>query len=141
MSELKDYLESKLDEFNRKHNVQAKLNRYDGEIKKQWKRDYEKTSYLWQEIKSISDVQEYINRYVFMVEREEKLKTTDLCTYDTDLALYRAVYAIRKMVRCFDMAGFDFYLLDKDAVDSLFALIYGSVEKMENVIRRRAMWD
>ena len=76
-----------------------------------------------------------------MVEREEKLKTTDLCTYDTDLALYRAVYAIRKMVRCFDMAGFDFYLLDKDAVDSLFALIYGSLEKMENVIRRRAMWD
>lgn len=141
MSEMKDYLESKLNEFKCKHDIQAKLNRYDGEIKKQWKCDCERTRELWQEVNSVADVQDYIGRYVFLVEQEEQLKTTDLYTYDVDLALYRAVYAIQKMVRCFDMAGFDFGLLDKAAIDDLFASIYGAFAKMENVIVRRTMWN
>lgn len=141
MSEMKDYLESKLNEFNREHNVQAKLNRYDGYEQKQWKRDREKTRDLWAKVNSITDVKEYIDRYVFMVEREERLRTNDLYTYDVDLALYRAVYAIQKMVHSFDMEGFDWNNLEKEAIDDLFSELYVSVEKMRNIITRRTSWD
>ena len=140
MSEMKDYLESKLNEFNSKHNVHAKLNRYDGDEKKRWKRDYERTRNLWQEVNSVADVKDYIDRYVFLVEQEE-LKTTDLYTYDVDLALYRAVYALQKMVHCFDMVGFNWNHLGKETIDDLFSEMYNSVEKMKNIITRRTSWN
>lgn len=141
MSKMKDYLDSKLNEFKREHNVHAKLNRYDGDEKRRWKRDYERTRDLWKEINSVADVKEYIERYVVMVEREEQLRTNDLYTYDIDLALYRAVYAIQKMVHSFDMEGFDWNNLEKEAIDALFSELYNSVEKMKNTITRRASWD
>jgi len=138
---MKDYLQSKLNEFKSEHDPYAKLNRYDGDEKRRWKRDYKRTSDLWKEVNSVADVKEYIDRYVFMVEREERLRTTDLYTYDIDLALYHAVYAIQKMVHSFDMEGFDWNNLEKEAIDDLFSELYNSVEKMKNTITRRASWN
>lgn len=141
MSKMKDYLESKLNEFKREHNVESKLNRYDGYEQKQWKRDREKIRELWPKVNSVADVKEYIDSYVFMVEREERLRTNDLYTYDIDLALYRAIYAIQKMVHSFDMEGFDWNNLEKEAIDDLFSELYASVDKMRNIITRRTSWD
>ena len=141
MSEMKHYLASKLEEFNRKHNARAKLDRYDGDLKRQWKRDEQRMSNIWREVDSIADVQNYIDRFVWLAEQEDKVKTTDLCTYTADVALYCAVYAIQKAISCFDMERFDFSLLDKEAIDAMFGLLYSAVKKKENAVLRRTMWD
>ena len=139
---MKQYINDKLDNFNREHCVQSKLDSYDGDYKRQWKKDYKEIeNSLWSKIMSVSDVLDYVDRYVASVEREEKLNVTYLDIYDTDLALYRATYAIRKMAQCYDNPNCDFDTFGKDEIDNLFIKLERSYSKMKQELFRRSMND
>lgn len=88
---------------------------------------------------SINDVFDYVDRYVASVEREEKLNVTYLDIYDTDLALYRAMYAIRKMAQCYDNPNCDFNTFGKDEIDSLFNKLEKTYNRMKQELLRRTM--
>lgn len=138
---MKDYIRFKLNDFEKEHAVLNTSNIYDGDIKRQWKNDSEEIHGSWKDINSISDVYSYIDSYVYSVEREGNLKTLCLDTYDTDLALYRAIYAIEKAVCCFDNKDLDFNTLDKESIDILFTKLNNAYKKMQDIIMRRTMYD
>lgn len=139
---MKQYINNKLDEFNNEHCVQSKLSSYDGDYQRQWKKDYKDIHQnLWSKIMSVNDVFDYVDRYVGSVEREEKLNVTYLDIYDTDLALYRATYAIRKMAQCYDNPNCDFDTFGKDEIDNLFIKLEKTYERMKQELLRRSMND
>lgn len=137
---MKNYINGKLEEFNRKCCIHNKLNSYDGDYKKRWKRDYNdiKNS-LWREIMSATDICEYVDRYIYSVEREISSNNTYLDIYDIDLALYRAVYAIQKMACCYDNNNCDFSSFDKSQIDALFEKLNIAYDKIKNEIFRRSI--
>ena len=138
---MRDYIQYKLDLFNRAHCIKNKLDSYEGDYKKQWKKDYNQTSNLRAEIKSVSDVHSYIDSYVCSVEREQKLNVRYLDIYDTDVALYRATYAISKMACCYDNNNFDFHTLGKKEIDEMFSVLEKTHSKMKDELMRRSMYD
>ena len=139
MSDVVKYIKSKLNEFCKEHDVPGKLNRYDGDIQKQWKYDREKTKMLWKEIMTESDVHIYVDNFVYSVEREVSLNTSCLETYDTDLALYRAVYAIGKMAQCYNNNNCQFDMIDISTIDFMFEKLEKAHRKMKDELMRRSM--
>ena len=139
---MKNYINNKLDEFNREHCVESKLNNYEGYFKKQWKKDREEISRsLWGEVRSVSDVINYVNLYVDSVEREVNLNVKYLDIYDIDLALYRAVYAMNKMAYCYDNPNCNFITVEKNEIDALFSMLKTAHIEMKNELARRSMLD
>lgn len=139
---MKQYINNKLDEFNKEHCVQSKLSSYDGDYQRQWKKDYKDIHQnLWSKITSVNDVLDYVDRYVGSVEREEKLNVTYLDIYDADLALYRATYAIRKLAQCYDNPNCDFNTFGKDEIDNLFIKLEKTYNRTKQELLRRTMND
>lgn len=141
MSGAHNYLEIKLDKFNKEHDVLGKLSRYDGDLKKRWKQDYNNRESVWRNVNSVDDLHSYIDRYTCAVEREKANKSLSLDTYEVDLALYHAIYAIQKAIHCFDMNAFDFNSLSYDDIDDLFWKITKSVNEMKDILICRTMWN
>lgn len=142
MEDLQQYMQNKLNEFNKNYNAQYQLNSYmDGYIKKQWKLDEKRMHGQWLSVRSISDVQGYITGFLGTIKQYENIRGVHTDAYDMDLALYKAVNAIQKMVQCYDMEDFDFYTFDKRDIDGLFKELYDGVEKMKKVNMHRAMQD
>ena len=139
MNDVSKYIKNKLNEFCKEHDVPGKLNRYDGDLKKQWKNDREKTKMLWQEILTEADVHTYVDNFVYSVEREVSLNTPFLETYYTDLALYRAVYAIEKMAQCYNNNNCQFDMIDINTIDSMFEKLEKAHRKMKDELMRRTM--
>ena len=90
---------------------------------------------------SVTDVLDYVDRYIGSVEREEKMNATYLDIYDTDLALYCATYAISKMAQCYDNPNCDFDTFGKDEIDDLFTKLEKTYERMKQELLRRSMND
>lgn len=142
MSEMRDYLKNKLDEFNKNYNVEYKLNTcWDKDMKRQWKRDSEEIRSQWQNINSVTDVQKYVSWFASTVTRYENIGGVYTDAYDMDLSLYRAIYAIQKMAQCYDNKNLDFHTFDKDKIDRLFNELYISLKEMKEINLRRAMQD
>lgn len=142
MEDLQRYLKSKLDAFNKTYNVQQYLNSYtDKDLKRQWKYDCNRVKGRWQDIKSISDVEECIVGFATTVERYQNIKGIFSDAYDMDLALYEVVLAIQKMAQCYEFDNFDFHTFGKDDIDNMFDTLYKWFEEMKNVNMRRAMQD
>ena len=142
MEDIQEYLQVKLREFNKRYNVENQLNMYfDREIKRRWKRDHQRASNQWQYIKSVSDVQRYINGFIGTVKQYQNIRGVFTDSYDMDLALYKAILSIRKMTQCYDFDGFDFSTYGKKEVDEMFDVLYEWLDKMNNVNIRRAMQD
>ena len=139
MSDVSNYIKSKLNEFCREYDVPGKLNKYDGDLQKRWRRDREKTKMLWQEIITESDVHSYVDSVVYSVKREVSLNTSCLETYDTDLALYRAVYAIEKMATCYNNLNCQFDMIDISIVDSMFEKMEQAHHELKDELMRRTM--
>lgn len=139
MSDVSNYIKNKLNEFCRAHDVLGKLNRYDGDLQKRWKKDREKTKMLWQEILTETDVHNYIDKFVYSVKREVRLNTSCLETYDTDLALYRAVYAIEKMANCYSNEKCQFDVININMVDVMFEKMEQAYNELKNELMRRTM--
>lgn len=139
MSDVCNYIKNKLNEFCKEHDIPGKLNRYDGDVHRQWERDREKTKMLWQEIMTESDVHDYIDRFVYSVEREVSLTRSCLETYSTDLALYRAVYAIEKMSQCYNNKNCQFDSIDINTIDIMFNKLEQAHQKMKDELMRRTM--
>lgn len=139
MSDVSNYIKNKLNQFCKEHDVPGKLNRYDGELQRQWKHDRDRTKMLWQEIMTESDVHDYIDRFVSSVEREANLNTLCLETYSTDLALYRAVYAMEKMAQCYNNKNCQFNTIDINAIDIMFNKLEQAHQKMKDELMRRTM--
>lgn len=142
MGDLQEYLKDKLSEFNKTYNAEYHLNSYfDRHIKSQWKEDYKRVQGQWQSVKSISDVQRYVNGFAATVKQYQNIKGLFSDAYDMDLALYKAVSAIQKMVQCYDFDDFDFHKFGKEDIDNMFVALYQWLEEMKNVNMRRAMQD
>ncbi len=142
MEDLQEYLKDKLSEFNKTYNAEYHLNSYfDRHIKSQWKEDYKRVQGQWQSVKSISDVQRYVNGFAATVKQYQNIKGLFSDAYDMDLALYKAVSAIQKMAQCYDFDDFDFHTFGKEDIDNMFAVLYQWLEEMKNVNMRRAMQD
>lgn len=142
MEDLQEYLKDKLSEFNKTYNAEYHLNSYfDRHIKSQWKNDYKRVQGQWQSVKSISDVQGYVNGFVVTVKQYQNIKGLFSDAYDMNLALYKAVSAIQKMAQCYDFDDFDFHTFGKEDIDNMFAVLYQWLEEMKNVNKRRAMQD
>ncbi len=142
MEDLQEYLKDKLSEFNKTYNAEYHLNSYfDRHIKSQWKDDYKRVQGQWQSVKSISDVQRYVNGFAATVKQYQNIKGLFSDAYDMDLALYKAVSAIQKMAQCYDFDDFDFHTFGKEDIDNMFAALYQWLEEMKNVNMRRAMQD
>lgn len=118
---MKDYIKKKLEDFYEKcGNIESKLDRYDDIYQKQWKRDKDDISKnLYQQITSTSDVIQYIDYFLGSVEREKSLSVLNLDIYDVELALYKAVYALKKMANQYDNNKCSFSI-DEKQVDELF---------------------
>ena len=131
-----------MSEFNKTYNAEYHLNSYfDRHIKSQWKNDYKRVQGQWQSVKSISDVQGYVNGFVVTVKQYQNIKGLFSDAYDMNLALYKAVSAIQKMAQCYDFDDFDFHTFGKEDIDNMFAVLYQWLEEMKNVNKRRAMQD
>lgn len=142
MENLQEYLKEKLSDFSRIYNAQYHLNSYmDRHIKQQWKEDYKRTQGQWQSVRSVSDIQRFVNGFLGTVEQYENVKGLFTDAYDMDLALYKAVNAIQKMAQCYDVDDFDFHTFDKDDIDELFTILYSGLDRMKIVNMRRAMRD
>lgn len=142
MGDLQEYLKDKLSEFNKTYNAEYHLNSYfDRHIKSQWKEDYKRVQGQWQSVKSISDVQRYVNGFAATVKQYQNIKGLFSDAYDMDLALYKAVSAIQKMAQCYDFDDFDFHTFEKEDIDNMFVALYQWLEEMKNVNMRRAMQD
>lgn len=142
MEDLQEYLRDKLSEFNKTYNAEYHLNSYfDRHIKSQWKDDYKRVQGQWQSVKSISDVQRYVNGFAATVKQYQNIKGLFSDAYDMDLALYKAVSAIQKMAQCYDFDDFDFHTFGKEDIDNMFTALYQWLEEMKNVNMRRAMQD
>lgn len=142
MEELQEYLKEKLNAFKKTYNAEYHLNTYsDKELKRQWKNDYKRIRGQWQSVKSISDVNRYVNGFVGTVKQYQSIKGFFSDAYDMDLALYRAVSAIQKMAQCYDIDDFDFHMFGKTDIDEMFELLYIWLDEMRNVNMRRAMQD
>ena len=135
------YLKFKLDEFNKEHDAYAKLNRYEGELKKRWKRDYSNREFVWRNVNSRDELMSYIAQYTGAVEREKKLKILSVDTYEIDLALYHVTYALQKVIHCYHMDSFDFKTLSISDIDEIFDQLYCGVGEMKDINMRRSMWD
>ena len=142
MEDLQDYLKEKLSEFNKTYNAQFHLNAYsDKQIKRQWKEDYKRIQGQWQSVRSISDVERYVNGFKATVKQYQGIRGIFTDAYDMDLALYRAVSAIQKMAQCYDIDEFDFHTYSKEDIDKMFLTLDEWLDKMKNVNMRRAMQD
>lgn len=144
MSELQNYLKTKLNDFSQTENVLYRLNaycEYDRELKRQWKRDREEIRNQWQDISSVAVVQECMRGYAATIERYKNIKGIYSDAYDMDLALYRVVSAISKMAQCYDMERFDFHTYGKEEIDNLFVELNRLLKEMNDVNLRRAMQD
>ena len=142
MSEMRDYLKSRLDEFIRNYNVENKLNTcWDKDLKRQWKRDSDEVRSQWKNINSVADVQRYVDWFASTVARYENVKGIYTDAYDMDLSLFRAIYAIQKMAASYDNEKLDFHTFGKDEIDRLFSELYRVLKEMKEVNLRRAMQD
>lgn len=142
MEDMQEYLKSKLEEFNKKYNVEQQLNAYsDKELKRRWKSDRERARREWQFINNATDVNRYITGFVGTVKQYQGIKGIFADSYDMDLALYRAILAIRKMAQCYDISSCDFATCGKEEIDEIFDTLYQWLEKMNDVNMRRAMQD
>lgn len=140
---MKDYINKKIEEFIQEcDNIESKLDRYDDDYKKQWKRDkkYIRET-LYQQITSISDVREYINCYVYSVEREKSLKVLNLDIYDTDLALYKAIYALKIMANQYDNCKCNFKPIDKNEIDDFFESLKKAYKEMKAELLCRTSYN
>lgn len=137
---MKQYINNKLDKFNKEHCIESKLSSYDNDYQRQWEKDYKDIHQnLWGKIMSANDVLDLVDRYIVSVEREEKLNVTYLDIYDTYLALYRALYAIRKMAQCYDNPNCDFNTFGKDEIDNMFIKLEKTYNRMKQELLRRTM--
>lgn len=142
VEDLQEYLKGKLEEFNKCYNAEYRLNSYfDRHIKKQWKEDYKRIQNQWQAVRSISDVQRYVNGFAVTVKGYQGIKGIFTDAYDMDLALYRAVSCIQKMAQCYEMDDFDFHTFEKKDIDEMFCALYTNLEAMKKVNMHRAMQE
>lgn len=139
---MKDYINKKLEDFFQKcGNIESKLDRYDDIYQKQWKRDKDDISKkLYQQITTVSDVIQYIDHYVGSVEREKSLKVLNLDIYDVDLALYKAVYALKKMANQYDNIKCNFNI-DVKQVDEIFAKMEQAHKDMKAELLCRSSYN
>lgn len=141
---MKDYLDKKIADFKKYYNVQHHLSTYcnnDCDLNRRWKKDFNQIQNQWQDISSISKMQEYVDMYSSIVERCNDAKGIFIESYDMNLALYRAIKAIEKVANCYDRDGFDFNEFGQDEIDKLFAKLYYWTKEMQNISFRRSVQD
>lgn len=142
MENMQEYLKDKLEEFNKNYNVEQQLNMYnDKDLKRRWKSDHERAQWEWQFINDVTDVNRYINGFIGSVKHLQNIKGIFADSYDMNLALYKAILAIRKMAQCYEFSICDFGSCSKEDIDAMFDTLYQWLKKMNNVNMRRAMQD
>lgn len=134
------YIKNKLAEINSTYNVLGHLGRYsDKDIKKRWKEDEKRTYNLWLSVKSVSDVERFVNQFIATVKQFENINGLFQDAYVMDLSLYRAENAIQKMAQCYNDDEFDFETFKENDIDNMFNTLYEGIKSMEKVNQHRAM--
>lgn len=138
---MKEYLNNKLSELKNRYNAESFLKTFCAtDLKRQWEKDYKEVKNLWATIVNMDDVQKYIDAYDVVVNRY--LKTNSgIDTYYVNLILFKATYAIDKMVNCYDNNKCDFHFSNTTDIDSWFEKLYKLIDIMNNELNRRAMAD
>lgn len=108
------------------------------ELKRQWERDRKQPK--WEDVMCMADVQNYVDRYTVVVDRYMDTKT-GVDVYYVNLALYRATYAIEKMVNCYDNNTCEFYFENTSDVDNWFDKLHKLIHIMQDETDRRSMVD
>ncbi len=138
-SAMKEYLRNKLLELKKHHNAEIFLNNYcTKQLKKQWERDRKQPK--WEDIMCMADVQNYVERYSVVIDRYMDTQT-GVDVYYVNLALYRATYAIEKMVNCYDNNRCEFYFENTSDVDNWFDNLYKLINIMQEETDRRSQID
>ena len=136
---MKEYLRNKLLELKKHHNAETFLINYcTKDLKWQWERDRKQPK--WEDVMCMADVQNYVDRYSVVVDRYIDIKT-GVDDYYVNLALYRATYAIEKMVNCYDNNTCDFCFENTSDVDNWFDNLHKLIHIMQEEIDRRSMVD
>lgn len=137
-----EYIKNKLRELNSIYNVEQHLNSYTNRhIKQQWNEDSKNVYKQWLSVKSISDVEIFINGFIGTVKQYENVNGVFTDAYDMDLALYKVVNAIQKMAQCYDSHDFNFHTLNTNDIDEIFSTLHDGLNRMNNVNMHRAMQD
>ena len=138
-SAMKEYLRNKLLELKKHHNAEIFLNNNcTKELKRQWERDRKQPK--WEDVMCMADVQNYVDRYSVVIDRYMDTKT-GVDVYYANLALYRATYAIEKMVNCYDNDICEFYFENTSDVVNWFDKLHKLIHIMQEETDRRSMLD
>lgn len=142
MADLQKYINDKLQKFIQVYDVEGSLNLYnDKDLKRMWKKDSLKIKNQWQDIKCYMDVKEAVDSYVATVSRFQNIPGVLEDAYMMDIALYKAINAIKKMRQCYDSATFDFEEQSKENIDYLFDQLNFGEKLMQDINMRRLMQD
>lgn len=145
---MKEYLEGKIAEFEKKHYYKGYLSSTNPELKRRWKEEEKNRDRKWRQIESNKDVYDLIERFDGAVSFVEKFVEPGYGHiedgFNMSLALYNAIWGLKKLAQFADRYSWSthgFSEITEQEVDNIFSRLEEIYIRMDKMNMRRASQD